>query len=229
MSRHVQHSVPLIRALLLVALFFLCQSLSAQDTLRTARPTLERAAAPVVPLSAPTTRPTFSGLQPTVNGQQPTAHGQQPATVVKGHSPQRALLLSLLPGAGQVYNRQAWKVPVVYAALATVGYFVYDNYTQMSAFKNDYLHRIQPGGTPLIDQYASYPNESIYNMYQAYNKNFQLMIIVGAGVYALNLVDAYVFGHLFDFQINDDLSLHLAPSLQPLPTIAPTMSLTLRF
>lgn len=133
----------------------------------------------------------------------------------KAHSPNKALLLSLIPGAGQVYNGQAWKIPIIYAGLGTLGYLVYDNYSQMKMFKDDYLYRIGNGGSALIDRYASYPKESIYNMYQSYNKNFQLMIIISVGVYALNLVDAYVFGHLYDFQINDDLSMHLAPVLQP--------------
>ena len=57
------------------------------------------------------------------------------------HDPNKALLLSVLPGAGQVYNGQAWKVPIIYGAFAGVGYLVYQNYTNMRDFKAEYLRR----------------------------------------------------------------------------------------
>ena len=130
------------------------------------------------------------------------------------HNPTKAVLLSLIPGAGQIYNGQAWKIPIIYGALGGVGYFVYTNYTNMMAFKKEYLHRVN-GGTPQMEGYTTYPNSSIYNLYQSNNKNFQLFVIISAAVYGLNLIDAYVFGHLYDFQVNDDLSLRLSPSLAP--------------
>lgn len=148
------------------------------------------------------------------------------------HNPTKAVLLSLIPGAGQIYNGQAWKIPIIYAALGGVGYFVYDYYTNMTAFKNEYLHRVN-GGTPQLKGYTNYPNSSIYNLYQSNNKNFQLFVIISAAVYGLNLIDAYVFGHLYDFQVNDDLSLNLSPSFTPdytNPTgLAPTLQMTFRF
>ena len=50
------------------------------------------------------------------------------------------------------------------------------------------------------------------------------------GVYALNLIDAYVFGHLFDFKIDDNISLALTPSLQPTPEgPIPTVGIGLHF
>ena len=135
--------------------------------------------------------------------------------ISKEHSPKKAVMLSLLPGAGQVYNGQAWKIPIIYAGLGTLGYLAYNNYTQMVKFRDDYLNCVHNGYThSQLDGYASYPPESIGNMYQSYNKNFQLMVIISVGVYALNLVDAYVFGHLYDFQITDDLSMNLFPSIQ---------------
>lgn len=152
--------------------------------------------------------------------------------VVKPHSASKALLLSLLPGAGQVYNHQAWKIPIIYAALGAMGYFIYNNYSQMATFKEEYLFRVNNPGEVRLEGYETYPNASIYNLYQSYNQNFQLMIIITAGVYALNLVDAFVFGHLFDFQINDDLALSVRPSvMQSHQTITPVPSLgfSLRF
>ncbi len=146
------------------------------------------------------------------------------------HSATRALLLSLIPGGGQVYNRQAWKIPVIYGVFAGMGYLVHYNYTRMDMFKTEYLHRVNNNGERVLEGYQSYPDHSIYSLYNSYNRNFQLMVIITVGVYALNLVDAYVFGHLFDFQVNDDLTMSLAPSLQSLPSgLHPTVGLTFSF
>ena len=146
------------------------------------------------------------------------------------HSATKALCLSILPGAGQVYNHQAWKIPIIYGAFAGMGYFIYDNYSNMKMFKDEYLYRVNNYDTPSLEGYESYPTSSIYNLYNNYNKNFQLMIIITVGIYALNLVDAYVFGHLFDFQIDDDISMNLVPALQLTPLgWQPTLGVGIQF
>ena len=154
-------------------------------------------------------------------------------TVAKEHSATKALLWSLLPGAGQVYNHQAWKIPIIYTAFAGVGYFIYTNGTNMVKFKKEYLYRVNNDGATQWAAYANYPTSNIYNLYQAYNKNFQLSVIIAAAFYGLNLIDAYVFGHLFDYDISDDISLRASPTMltvpdYPLPS-APGLSLTLTF
>lgn len=142
------------------------------------------------------------------------------------HSPRKALLLSLLPGAGQIYNAQAWKLPIIYGAFAGVGYFIYDNYKDRMMYKNEYMDCVQDGRLDPEDI-------GIYNMYQRKNKSFQTFIIAAAAVYGLNLLDAYVFGHLYDFQINDDLALRLSPSVAPdwssSMGLTPSLQLSLRF
>lgn len=70
-------------------------------------------------------------------------------------------------------------------------------------------------------------------MYQSNNKNFQLFCIITAAVYGLNLLDAYVFGHLYDFNVSDDLAIRVTPSIVPeLGTNAgfsPAINLSLTF
>lgn len=149
----------------------------------------------------------------------------------KEHSPGRALLLSaVLPGAGQVYNRQAWKVPIIYAAMGGVAYYTYYNYNNMKQFKDEYLYRVNHDGATQLQGYESYPTSNIYNLYESYNQTFQLSVIITVAIYGLNLLDAYVFGHLFDFQINDDLTMTLQPALAPTPMgmPVPMAGLTLR-
>ncbi len=152
--------------------------------------------------------------------------------VITSHNPTKALLLSLLPGAGQIYNGQAWKIPIIYGALGGVGYFTYTYYKSMKSFKDEYLSR-RAGNEPQLDGYTNYPVSSIYNLYQSNNKSFQTFVLITVAVYGLNLIDAYVFGHLYDFQVSDDLSLNLSPSLAPDYSspmgLSPAVQLTLRF
>lgn len=149
----------------------------------------------------------------------------------KSHSATTALWKSaVIPGWGQVYNRQAWKIGIIYGGAAAITYIGMDNYRNAQKFKTEYLNRNNGNTSDLLPEYAKYPDQNIYNLYQTYEKNFQLSIIAGVALYALNLIDAYCYGHLFDFQINDDLSLLLTPSVEPTHTgIASGLTLQFKF
>src|SRR5690606_6454807 len=77
----------------------------------------------------------------------------------KNHSPKIATILSAaLPGLGQVYNKSYWKVPVIYAGFAGLGYVVSQNHIFYSDFKNQYdayrtysEREIAAGRTPQTD------------------------------------------------------------------------------
>lgn len=141
---------------------------------------------------------------------------QQPTEPVKAHSPKRATIYSaILPGMGQVYNRQAWKIPIIYAIGATTVYISIDNYKKSIKFKDEYFNRLNGNTSELLSDYATYSDESILSLHQAYNKNFQLGIIITGAVYLLNIVDAMVYGHLFDFEINEDLGASIRPFATP--------------
>ncbi|MGX8713400.1 MAG: DUF5683 domain-containing protein [bacterium] len=146
------------------------------------------------------------------------------------HSGERALCWSIIPGGGQIYNRQYWKVPIIYGAFAGMGYFIYYNYNRMTTFRDEYLYRVNHDNNTNLAEYAHYPTSNIYSLYNSYNRNFQLMVIITVGIYALNLIDAYVFGHLFDFRIDDDLSMNLIPAIQPMPDgLYPMLGLSFSF
>jgi hypothetical protein len=58
---------------------------------------------------------------------------------IKKHSPRKASTLSaILPGAGQVYNKQAWKIPIIYAGAGVATYLAVSNYQNTLKFKNEY-------------------------------------------------------------------------------------------
>ncbi|MBR1625950.1 MAG: hypothetical protein IJ681_02275 [Bacteroidales bacterium] len=150
-------------------------------------------------------------------------------SILIAHSPKKATLLStFLPGAGQIYNKQAWKVPVIYVAAAGVTYFAVTNGKNKEKFKKEYYNRIN-GSTDLLKDYENYTNDGIYNLYNAYKSNFQLSIIVGVAFYAVQILDAYVYGHLFNFDLTDDLTMNIVPYCTPTLSFANSPSVGLSF
>ena len=114
------------------------------------------------------------------------------------HSPKKAAILStILPGAGQVYNHQVWKVPVIYGGLGALGYFVYDN----NRVYNDYLR-------PSLQGVSA---DALHNAFSSFRKYRDQCIIGVVLLYAANIIDANVYAHLYKFNV-DDLSVHFTPN-----------------
>ena len=166
---------------------------------------------PLLPASAPTDS---VRLSPTVRSQVQT--GLDTVLIKKPkHSPRKALLLSLaLPGLGQAYNRSYWKIPLIYAGLGTLGYFIIYNNNVYQDFSEAYLIKLKnPSANPPV---IGYPNglqrvESYRQGKDIYRRNYELSLILTAALWALNMVDANVDAHLRGFDLSDDLSLRIKP------------------
>jgi TM2 domain-containing membrane protein YozV len=133
------------------------------------------------------------------------------------HSARKAVYLSaILPGAGQIYNKKWWKAPIIYAAGGTLGYFVAANQHNYIIFRNGF--RVVADTSNHQSTYIiggiNYNFEQLRTGRELYRKNRDLSIIGVVLVYVVNLVDANVDGHLFDFDMSDDLSLHWQPNMQ---------------
>lgn len=161
-----------------------------------------------------------------------------PATKVKKtdsvrvakHSPTTAMLLSIIPGGGQIYNKKYWKLPIVYGCLAASGYFLYYSADKMISFRNEYINRRDGHTARLNPQYAGYEDENILQLKDNYRRNMEIAIGITAIVYALNIVDAMVDAHLYYFDISDDLSMQWSPALVPsMATNKPSYGISLQF
>ncbi len=124
------------------------------------------------------------------------------------HSPTTATILStILPGAGQVYNRKAWKVPVIYGALSTMIFIVDWNnrgYVKMKRAIRQYPN----------DEFNGLRTTEELKLYRdIYRKNRDLAFAGLLGVYALNIIDANVDAHFFDWNVSDDLALRIEPTI----------------
>ena len=144
-------------------------------------------------------------------------------------NPQRALWLALvLPGAGQIYNRKFWKLPIIYGGFIGCIYaltwnnMMYKDYSQAyldimdkdpgTASYNKFLHLGQKIETKEeIERYT----EIFRTRKDKYRRWRDMSLFVMLGVYALSVVDAYVDAELSVFDISKDLSLKVEPAVIP--------------
>jgi hypothetical protein len=135
---------------------------------------------------------------------------------VKKHNPKLATLMSIvIPGTGQAYNKKYWKIPIIYVGLGSLGYMEYRNNTRYKNFKNAYSELLKTNADSTITIYGVAFTLNGLNAGQNYYRRYRDMFaIFTAGFYLLNIVDANVDAHLFDFDISDDISLRITPSAE---------------
>ncbi|MBQ8958684.1 MAG: hypothetical protein IJ057_09355 [Bacteroidales bacterium] len=146
----------------------------------------------------------------------------------KPHSPKKATLMStFLPGLGQVYNGKWWKAPIVYAGLGGLGYLAYNNYYEYNSYLHAYEYKTGdlPEGTTLnqheTDLANKYADSQLQTYKESYRRDFEFYSILTAAWYGLQILDACVDGHLYSYDISDDLSLNIDPYLRPSGPLAP--------
>ena len=126
------------------------------------------------------------------------------AEVRKVKSPTKALLFALvLPGLGQAYNGKYWKMPIVWAALGGAGYAIVYNTEQYEQATINYTLDENPD------------NERIL---KGWKRNMELSYIVAVLIYGLQVLDAYVDANLSSWDVSENLSMGISPSLQPMMT-----------
>ena len=130
-------------------------------------------------------------------------------------NPKRATLLSaVLPGSGQIYNRKYWKLPIVYGALGTAGYFFFDNRSRYLPFKEAYVIDADTTDGLISEYYGDASLDQLRGAADQYRKWMEYSAIVFTIFYALQIVDATVDAHLFYFNVSDDLSMRIEPMYQ---------------
>ena len=152
-----------------------------------------------------------------------------PVDSVQVHSPKKATIYSaILPGLGQAYNKKYWKIPLIYAGFGTIGYFIGWNNGFYSTYKQAYrdLSDKDPNTNSHLKIEASKyydlenPTDSLNfktglsKQSEYYRRNRDLLVISMVGFYGLNIIDASVDAHLFDFDISEDLTLNWQPAVK---------------
>ncbi len=127
-------------------------------------------------------------------------------------------LAMICPGAGQVYNKSYWRVPFVVGLFATTIYVIdwnnrgYQRFQQAYTLVADYEANPDKYPNGSVDEFGgNYSASYLKSLRNSYRRNRDYAIILTAGVYLLQIIDAHVDAHLKTFDISDDLTMNLSP------------------
>lgn len=133
-------------------------------------------------------------------------------------NPKKASLYSAaLPGAGQIYNRKYWKLPIVYGAMATTVYLYFDNRRYYVDYRDAYLNELNQDDPDYVPSDYAVQGVSTSQLRAASDQsrqNMEYAVIGFLAIYGLQIIDATVDAHLSSFDVGDDLSLEWQPTLQ---------------
>lgn len=129
-----------------------------------------------------------------------------------------ALFSAILPGSGQLYNRQYWKVGLVYAGIGVAGYFLIDNTRQYRKYRKAYVERLS--NPNYQDEFTGLwsPEQTVTNLQtlqNTYKKYLDLTYLISGIGYVLQVIDALAFAHLKNFDISHDISLRFRAVPEP--------------
>ncbi|MCR5002923.1 MAG: hypothetical protein K5984_00995 [Bacteroidales bacterium] len=128
---------------------------------------------------------------------------------IEGIQPGKSTVYSLLlPGLGQAYNGEYWKIPVYWAGLLGSTHFYLLNRKNYQRYRWIYKEATENEDYdgPVTAENALY-YRNVYRRYRDYS------IVAIAGFYLLQVIDANVFAYMQDFEIDDELSMRVSPTI----------------
>jgi len=151
---------------------------------------------------------------------------------LKQHDPKTASWLALIPGAGQIYNKKYWKLPIVYGGLGATGFLIYYYADKTSIYRKEYVARVNGETEKLNPKLARYDDANILDTRNFYRRNMEICVAACTVIYLLSILDACVDAHLHYYDISDNLSLGIKPKINHNPingSTAPGMGLIVKF
>jgi hypothetical protein len=138
-------------------------------------------------------------------------------TVFKPRPARSAFLSAIVPGAGQIYNKKYWKAPIVWAGLAAFTYMYFSNNSEYQSAKTSYLSLLDTVSTNNIAYNGSINLNQVTQYKNNYRNNRDLALVLGVLFYGINIIDATIDAHLMSFDVSDNLSMKVQPSVIELP------------
>jgi hypothetical protein len=121
------------------------------------------------------------------------------------------LYSAILPGLGQAYNKKYWKIGIIGAGTAALVYSYQFSSKNYRLHKDELILRQSKEPGNFNPDLTLYSDSDLNELQDFYRRNRDLTVIGFALLYALNIVDATVDAHFFDFNMSDDLSLNIRP------------------
>lgn len=152
-------------------------------------------------------------------------------------SPKKAVLIAVIPGMGQIYNKKYWKLPIVYGALGGVIYSISNNAKNYNKAVTSLSVKAEIAALTLdgqevsqalidSDPFPNSPANAVTSVRNSFDKNRQLSWIGVIAFYLMSAGDAFVDAHLKDFSVDDDISFR--PMFETNYYNQPTVGLSIR-
>lgn len=162
-------------------------------------------------------------VKPVVPVVKDSAKKEKKDSLVKKHDPRKATRRSaIIPGWGQAYNKEYWKIPLVYGVIAIpASLYVYnDSWYKKTKFAYEAKFKAENNGDssdlaridPQLKNLSSTSLQSYRNSFRRDRDYSVLWFLIAWGI---NVVDATVFAHLKDFDVSSDLSMNIKPLFNP--------------
>lgn len=137
----------------------------------------------------------------------------------------------VLPGAGQINNKDYWKVPVVYLALGTSIYFIVTNNNGYNDARREYAYRLDnPSGVLNEDKYGGLNITQVGQDRDYYKRFLDMSVMATVAIYGLQVMEANVAAHLKGFDVSDNISMQVRPAAMPTPYgITPGLTFAFNF
>jgi len=151
---------------------------------------------------------------------------------LKKHDPKTASCLAIIPGAGQIYNKKYWKLPIVYGGLGATGFLIYYYADLTTLYRKEYVARMNNDVEKYNPKLKKLSNESVLYNRNFYRRNMEICIAACTIIYALSILDACVDAHLFYYDVSENLSLGVKPKINYNPVngaTTPCMGLVVKF
>ena len=144
---------------------------------------------------------------------------------VWGQPEKSAIASALMPGAGQILNKQIWKAPIALGIMAGSGYYLYLNQQSFNRLSRAIDLRLDNDPLTLDEFDGQFSTNQLFSLQNDYRRRRDYAVLgVGAG-YLFQILDAYAAGHLVDFDVSPNLSARFRPALGPQTTFGAQLTL----
>ncbi len=131
-------------------------------------------------------------------------------------NPKKAgMYAAIMPGLGQLYNRQYWKLPLVYAGVAAAGYFIQTNLSQYRTYRKAYIYRIDNNPSTVDEFVNRYSEQDLKSLQDGFRGYLDITVLITAVGYSLQILDAVASAHLRNFDVSPSISMQMQPVIQP--------------
>lgn len=138
-------------------------------------------------------------------------------TLTLTKDPTTSVLYSLAcPGLGQFNNKAYWKIPIFTGTAAVSAWLFFSNNAKFNETDAQYEAALASGNIN---------SGRLLTTREVYRDNRDLSGLVFLVTYALAAVDAYVGAHLYDFDVDEDVSLGIGPTRTQLMALHLTLTL----